>query len=61
MLNLYISKNVIQNDMKYKMGAIFYQFPLFYDHRFVIYDQSTNKSDTELKSYCVPLGLCRVG
>ena len=61
-LNLYISKNVIQNDMKYKMGAIFFiNFPFFYDHRFVIYDQGKNKSDTELKSYCIPLGLCRIG
>ena len=47
--------------MKHKMGAIFYQFSLFYEHRFVIYDQSINKSDTELKSYCIPLGLCRIG
>ena len=47
--------------MKHKMGAIFYQFSLFHEHRFVIYDQSINKSDTELKSYCIPLGLCRIG
>ena len=27
----------------------------------MIYDQSTNKNDTELKSYCIPLGMCHGG
>ena len=39
------------------MGAIFYQFSRSYEHKFVIYYQSTNKGDTELKSYCNSVGI----